>query len=156
MDADGGENIGIGGRHDRRRCAASREPRDIDSTRIGGELLDHLHGDASDERWLAAVALLVTGVEPVPAFLHVCRLGLTRIGDQERLLLGHFVHPGACGEVVWVLSAAVQHDHDREGLTRVTAGNIYLVAPTSCGVRKGSLLKSSPFRHVDRRLSRTP
>jgi hypothetical protein len=49
MDADGGENIGIGGRHDRRRCAASREARHIDSSRVGGELLNDLHGDASNE-----------------------------------------------------------------------------------------------------------
>src|SRR5579871_3951924 len=83
MDADSSENIRIGDRHDRRRCAASRETRHIDSSWIGRELLDDLPGDASDEGWLAALALLVTGVEPVPAFLHVCRLGLTRIGDQE-------------------------------------------------------------------------
>ena len=47
MDADGRKNIRIGGRHDRRRCTASRETRHIDSSRVGGELLDDLYGDAS-------------------------------------------------------------------------------------------------------------
>jgi hypothetical protein len=91
MDADGRENIRIGGSHDRRRCTASRETCDIDSSRVGEELLKDLHGDAGDERWLAALALLVTGIEPVPAFLHVCRLGLTRIAERRAraLAVGH-------------------------------------------------------------------
>ena len=49
-------------------------------------------------------------------FQHVCRLRLTRIGDQECLLLGHVVHTRANSKVVWVLSAAVQHDHHGERL----------------------------------------
>ena len=49
MDADGHENVRIGGRHDSRRGAASRETRHIDACRVGGELLNDLQGDASDE-----------------------------------------------------------------------------------------------------------
>jgi hypothetical protein len=47
MDAGNGKNLRIGGRHDRRRCTASRETRPIDSSWVGGELLDDLYGDAS-------------------------------------------------------------------------------------------------------------
>ena len=92
-------------------------------------------------------------VEPVPALLHIRRLGLTWIGNQERLFLGHFVHPCAGGEVVGILGAAVQHDHDREGLARVAAGRVHLVCPATDVVRKGPLLEPSAVGREDRRLS---
>ena len=59
----------------------------------------------------------VAGVEH--QFQHFCmlaRLGLTGIGDQERLLLGHLnrINRVPAAKSLEVLSAAVQHDHDRE------------------------------------------
>jgi hypothetical protein len=76
LDADGPKNIGNGGRHDP-PLHASREARQTDSSRVGGELLNDLHADARDEGWIAALALLISGLEPVPAFARL-PAGLTR------------------------------------------------------------------------------
>jgi hypothetical protein len=58
------------------------------------------------------LALLVSGAEPVPAFLHVADCAAdTQPGTSA---LGHFVHPVPAAKSSGVLSAAVQHDHDRE------------------------------------------
>ena len=83
------------------------------------------------EAWTGPSALLVSSVEPVPALLHVRRLGLTRVGDQERLLLRHFVHRLLLGgeSIIRVLGAAV-HQSLIEGLARVAAQHVYLVGPT--------------------------
>ena len=76
-------------------------------------------GDAGDQRRLPALADLVAGREPVPAPLHVGRLRLRRIGDQEGLLLGQGVHPRAGGEIVGVLACSRAASRPAAGPDRV-------------------------------------
>jgi hypothetical protein len=68
-----------------------------------------LAGDAGEQRGLAAAALLVARLEPVPALLGVGGGRLRRVGDQEAALLGEGVHLGAGGEVVgdWVQPCSI-------------------------------------------------
>ena len=70
-------------------------PGDVDAARVDGVLAHDLAGDAGDQRRLAAVALLVVRVEPVPAALRVGALVLRRVGDEQAVLLGQRVH-AAC------------------------------------------------------------
>jgi hypothetical protein len=81
--------------------------------------------------------LLVGGLEPVLALLHVGVARLRGIGDEERVLFGEPVHVGARGEVVGVLGATVEHDDQGHILPGVAAGNVELVrtGPRAVGVR---------------------
>ena len=117
MHPDGCIEIGIGCRHDRGRCTARRKPCDIDARRIDGVVAHDLAGDTRDQSGLPAITLLVTGAKPIPALLDVGGRRLVRIGDQEDLLLRQCVHPRAGSEIVGRLSASVQHDDERHGLT---------------------------------------
>jgi hypothetical protein len=91
-----------------------------------------LAGDARDQRRFATVALLIAGIEPVPAPLRIGRLRLRRIGDQAAVLLGERVHPRAGGEVVGRLGAAVQHDDQRRRITPTGARDVELVPEAAC------------------------
>src|ERR671915_418316 len=85
----------------------------------------------------APTALLVRGLEPVPALLHVGVTCLRGIRDEEGVLLGVFVHAGARSEVVRALGAPVQHDDQRDGLPGVAARNVQFIGagPSAVGVR---------------------
>ena len=78
-------------------------------------------GSPAPARWCARV-------EPVPVAAAVGRGGLLRVGDEEGVLLGELVHPGAGGEVGGVLLAAVQHDDQRYRRTGVAGGDVEVVA----------------------------
>ena len=138
MHADRGVEIGIGRCHDRGGRPTGGEPGDIDPLRVDRVLGHDLAGDARDQRGLAAVALLVLRLEPVPALGDVGRGRLGRVGDQAAMLLGQHVHPRAGGEVVGRLGAAVQHDHQRQCLPVIGAGHVELVGAAAGLVAVGS------------------
>ena len=60
--------------------------------------------------------------------IHFDRARLFRVGDEEGVLLGEVVHPGAGGEVGGVLLAAVQHDDQGHRSTGVAGGEVEIVA----------------------------
>ena len=127
MDPDRGVEVGIGAAHDRGGSAAGGEPGDIDAARVDRVVAHDLARDPGDQGRLAAVALLVVRVEPVPALRGVGRAGLRRPGDQAAVLLGERVHARAGGEVVRRLGAAVQHHDQRQRRAGARAGQIQLV-----------------------------
>ena len=100
VHADRGVEIGMGGCHDGGSRPAAEEPRNIDPLRVDRVLGHDLSGDARDQRGLAAVALLVLRLEPVPALGDVGRGRLGRVGHQTAMLLGQLVHARSGGEVV--------------------------------------------------------
>ena len=99
-------------------------------TRAGVDLVvgHDLAGDAGDDGRLARACLLVGAGEPVPVAAAVGRSRLLRVGDEEGVLLGEVVHPGAGGEVGGVLLAAVQHDDQGHRRTGVAGGDIEVIA----------------------------
>src|SRR5918998_123711 len=88
MDTDRGVVVGVSRAHDRVYCPASGHPGYVHL--VGGNMVlaDDLAGDAGDERRLSAPALLLGGLEPIPALRAVGAYDLGRIGDEEGVLLG--------------------------------------------------------------------
>ena len=120
MDTDGGIEVGIRCPHDGGLGAARRQPGDINAGRVDWVVAHDLARNPGDEGWLARVAPLVAGAEPVPAFGRVGGRWLARIGDHEPLGLRPLIHTRSRGEVVGVLGAAVQHDDQRDGSPAAT------------------------------------
>ncbi len=89
--------------------------------------VDDLTGHAGKDGWLTALALLVVGLEPVPALRTVGGHRLGRIEHATRLLFGQPIHGGPCSEVVRILRTAMQHDHQRQCLPVIATGEIQLV-----------------------------
>ena len=108
MDADGGEEVGVGPA----RTAAMAPPaeRPAAKTRVGRR---RTRGGRRGRPAMMPARRrrgLVAGAEPVPAGEGLARR-LLRVGDQAAARLGQHIHAGAGGEVVRVLLAAVQHHH---------------------------------------------
>ena len=146
MHADRGVEIGIGRGHDRGGRPAGREPGDVDPLWVDRILRHDLAGDARDQRGLAGVTLLVLGLEPVPAPGDVGRGRLGRVGHQAAMLLGQQVHARAGGEVVGRLGAAVQHDHQWQGLAVMGAGHVELVGTAARLVAVGATEEPGTIR----------
>jgi hypothetical protein len=113
VDADGGEDIGVGGGHRRGHRTARRQAGDIDTIGIGALCAHHRLRHGGDAGRLAAVAPLVVVLEPVPAARGVGVGGLRRIEHEAAMLVGQRIHAGPGGEIVGILRAAVQHHHQR-------------------------------------------
>ena len=128
MHSDPGVELRVGRGHHRRHGAASGESGDIHPGRVDLVVGHDLAGDAGDDRRLARACLLVGGGEPVPVAAAVGRGGLLWVGDEEGVLLGEVVHPGAGGEVGGVLFAAVQHDEQGHRRTGVAGGDVEVIA----------------------------
>ena len=128
MHSDPGVELRVGRGHHRRHGAAGGESGDIDPGGVDLVVGHDLTGDAGDDRRLARACPLVGGGEPVPVAAAVGRGGLLRVRDEERVLLGEVIHPGACGEVGGVLLAAVQHDDQRYRRTGVAGGDVEVIA----------------------------
>ena len=124
-DAGGGEQVGVLARQDRRHRAAGREPghRRPDRRRSRCVAMTWRR-HAGEQRRLALAALLVAGQEPVPAL----------VGSWSAAPAPGRGRPGPCswasafmrgagGEVVRVLAAAVQHDHQRQARPSKPAGS---------------------------------
>jgi hypothetical protein len=116
VHAGGSEDVGVLARQDRRHRAARRQAGHVDAIGVDGVRLQHVADHAGEERRLAGAAPLVAGSEPVPALVRVRARRLRRVENEDAVLLRQLVHPRADGEVVGVLGAAVQHDHQRQRL----------------------------------------
>ena len=138
--------VWVGRGHDGGHGATGGKPGDVDASRIDEEIAHNLAGDASDDRGLARIGLLVRRGEPVPVATVVSRPRLLWVGDEEGVLLGELVHPRAGREVQSVLLAAVEHDHKRNGFTGVARRNVEVVAagPGAFGV--GEVADLTPWR----------
>ena len=92
-------------------------------------------------RRLAPAALLVRLAEPVPAFGAVGVARLSRVEDQEAVLLSELIHAGAGGEVVGRLLATMQHDEEGDrlaGTLGVAGRDVELVVARAGLVREGA------------------
>ena len=117
VDADGGEEVGVGSSQDGGHGPAGGQAGDVEAVGVEVVFGRDLARDAREDGWFAAVAVLVGGGEPVPAAGGVGSGILFRIDDEEARRFGEVVHAGASGEVVGILGAAVEHDHQRRGLS---------------------------------------
>ena len=127
MHADGGKQVGVQGADDDGHGATRRQAGDEHFAFIHRVVVDDLPRDAGDQRRFALVALLVDGIEPVPAARTVGTLRLRRIDDKTFLFFGQRIHLRAGGEIVGILRAAVQHHDQRHGLAVIAAGDIQFV-----------------------------
>jgi hypothetical protein len=101
--------------------------------RLGGR---DLARDTGDDGRLAHLAPLVVRLEPVPAPLPVGFGGLLGIDDEEAAALGQLVHARAGREIFGVLGAAVEHDQQRQRLSRRPARNIQPVRARPSAIRE--------------------
>ncbi len=145
----GGVEVRVALRQDRRGGAARRQARHVDAARVDGKIAHHVARQAGDQRGFAAVAELPGGVEPVPAFLGVGRLGLARVDHEEPLLLGQIVHPRPGGEVLGRLRAAVQHHDERHRFGVGAARHVEPVVERARGALMGELGEAGALRHRD-------
>jgi hypothetical protein len=146
MDTDGGIEIRICRAHDGRRGAARGEAGDEDTPGLDRDVGHDLPGDPGDQRGLAAVALLIGGAEPIPAFLGIGRTRLLGVGDEEALLFGQLVHPRAGGKILGRLGAAMQHHHQGKRLSVIGAGNVEPVGAPAGRIGVASLFEASAVR----------
>src|SRR5215217_8796914 len=157
--ADRRIEVWIGVAKDRCHRPSRRHPGNVNSTFFDLVLVHHLFRDAGDDGRLAPAALLVCGLEPVPASLHVGVPRLRRVGDEERVLLGEPVRAGAPGEVVRVLGATVKHHDKWNRLAGVSARHVELVraGPRTARVRpldETSFLRRGYARTLDAAVER--
>src|SRR5579884_4099509 len=101
--------------------------------------------DASNERWLASIALLISKLKPVPAPRGVGRRGLLGVGHEERLLFGQPIHVRGSCKINSILSTAMQHNHQGNCLPCRAVGDVELVGAHSCCIAIGSIDKASPW-----------
>ena len=109
--------VGVRRSHDGSSGPACGQACDVGALRIDRMVPHDLAGDTRDQRRLAAAPLLVARAKPVPAFCLIGSAGLLRIGHKAVLLFRQEVHPGAGGEIVGRLGAAVKHDDQRKLLS---------------------------------------
>ena len=147
MDSDRGVQIVVGCSHDSRSGASGRKAGNVDALWINRIVPHDLAGDARDQRGLACAALLVGGAKPVPAFRRVGVAALRRIDHEASLFLCDEVHPGAGGEIVRRLGAAVKHDDQRKRLPLIAAGDEELVGSASRRVAVGAFDELCALRH---------
>ena len=121
MYADRCVQVGIRRAHDGGSGPAGRQARDVDALRIDRMVPHDLAGDAGDQRGFAPAAALVARAKPVPALRLVGSARLFGIDHEAVLLFRQEVHPGAGGEIVRRLGAAVKHDHQRKRLSLIAA-----------------------------------
>ena len=84
VDTDGRIKVWVSSSHYCSCGTSSRQPGDIHAPRFDTEVAHDLAGNARKERWLSLIALQISRAKPVPALKGIRRLGLRRIGDQDR------------------------------------------------------------------------
>jgi hypothetical protein len=84
VDTDGRIKVWVSSSHYCSCGTSSRQPGDIHAPRFDTEVAHDLAGNARKERWLSLIALQISSAKPVPALKGIRRLGLRRIGDQDR------------------------------------------------------------------------
>ncbi len=100
--------------HNGRHGAARRHASDVDARRIDVVGRDDFTRDACDQRRLAALAMLIVGLEPVPALRRIGLPRLHRISNEASMPLGKRIHLRAPREIIRVLRATVQHHDQRK------------------------------------------
>ena len=118
---------------------------------LAGDLVD----DPDQDGRLAAAAVLVTGLEPVPEPHRVGGGDLLGVDDEHTVLLGELAHPGGGGEVGGGLRAAVQH-HDERARTRTGGGDVQGVRPGAGRAPMDALPRLSGERLSGERRNRRP
>ena len=112
MHADGLEDIGIGrGENIRHRAAGGQAGRECPLP-PEAEFMGEALREARQPGGLAGAAVLMAPVEPIPASRRVRSARLERIGDDEAEFVRQPIHSRAYREIVGVLRAAMQHQHD--------------------------------------------
>ena len=127
VDADGRVQLGVGGPQHHRHGSAGRQSGDIHPLGIDGVRVHDASREGGKNRWLAVAALLMPGLEPVPAAPFVGGLGLLGVEHQKRVAIGQLVHASGGGEVFGSLGAAMQQHQQRDWLAGVPAGHVELV-----------------------------
>jgi hypothetical protein len=100
MDAEGSMELGMRRRHDGRRRAAGRQPRDVHTLWVDRVIPHDLAGDARDQGRLAAIPFLVAGTKPIPALRLIGSARLLGIDNEAIPLFGQEIHAGAGSEIV--------------------------------------------------------
>ena len=126
-------------------------PRDVDALRIDRMVPHDLAGDAGDQRGFAPAAALVARAKPVPALRLVGSARLFGIDHEAVLLVRQEVHPGAGGEILRRLGAAVKHDDQGKRLSLRAAWDEQLVGPASRRVAEGAFDEPCALGHDIRR-----
>jgi hypothetical protein len=111
VHADSSEKLGVGGRENSRHRAARRQARDKDAGLVNVVHSHYLARHARDDGRFASPALLVCGLEPIPAPGSVSRNGLLGKKHQQPFCFRHEVHASAGSKIIGALSAAMEH-HD--------------------------------------------
>jgi hypothetical protein len=86
---------------------------------------------------LAGASLLILGPEPIPALARIGGGYLRGIDDEEGVELGQRIHKRVRGKIVRVLSTAMEHDEERQGLARIATRDIQLVRACPKGIGLG-------------------
>ena len=155
MYADSCVQVGIRRAHDGGGGPAGRQARDVDALRIDRMVPHDLAGDAGDQRGFAPAPALVARAKPVPALRLVGSARLLGIDHEAVLLFRQEVHPGAGGEIVRRLGAAVKHDDQRKLLSLRAARDEQLVGPASRRVAEGAFDEPCALGHDIRRGGRS-
>ncbi len=90
---------------------AGREARHVDAGTVRLLLRDDVFGQRGEQGGLSASALLVLGLEPVPALLAMGTLRLLGVEHDASVLARMLVHARARREIRRALGAAVEHQH---------------------------------------------
>src|SRR6476661_1652065 len=132
MDPDGRVNLRIGRCHHFCHGASGGEARYEHALWIDVMFGDNFAGDPGDDGRFASAPNLILRLEPIPAERWISALALDWINNEKSMLLGQGIHAGPCREVVRILRAAVQHDHQWAAAARVMlTWNVERVAPPS-------------------------
>lgn len=103
-----------------------------------------LAGDAGDERRFATAALLVGWAKPIPAF-RLVRFGPLRgVSHEAGLFFRDEVHARAGGKILRRLRVAVEHDHQRNGLSMIAARGEEPIGAASGGIFVGAFDEAIP------------
>jgi hypothetical protein len=149
MHTGRGIQLGICVDHVRRHRAPRGHARDVHARGIDVVGRDDVARDTCDQRWLAALAMLILRFEPVPALRRIGLLRLHRISDKTSMPLGKRVHLRACCEIVGILGAAVEHHNQWQGLAGRPRGDIQSILTTAGGIRIRMRAEMAPVLHVN-------
>ena len=121
-------------RRDPDKFLPSRRPRPprltfhhIDALRVDGIVVHDSARDARDQRRFTATSPLVLGAKPIPTLRRVRVARLCGIDHETGLFLRNQIRSRPGGEIIRSLSAAVQHNNQRNRLTLIAARNVQLV-----------------------------
>ena len=129
-----------------------REPGHEDPAAVDAELRRQRARHPGDDRRLPGAAPLVPRPEPVPAAVRIVHRRLPRIRDQQPMRLRQRVHPRPGREVLGILPAPVQHDHEPPEPPATPGGrDIEPIVPRPRRAGVPPRQERRPVRHLRRR-----